>query len=99
LALQLRVTQHTLGALAGALVGALLAGPGGGILGLLGGLALAAVRNRILAIMVGVGLGLALSFRYYPASLATHFLAVTAGILIGTCLGETWSSPDSLDDE
>jgi len=102
LALQLRVTQHTLGALVGMIVGALLAGPGGAVLGVLGGLALAAVRKRGLAIPVAVGLGLILGFRYSPTSLATHLIMVLAGILVGVCLGEPWRSyddDDSAEDE
>jgi hypothetical protein len=92
-ALQLRVTQHTLGALAGLVVGALLAGPGGAVLGLLGGLAVAAMRTRALSVPVAVIMGLVLGVRYYPTSLATHLLTLVAAILIGTCLGEPWRGP------
>jgi hypothetical protein len=102
LALQLRVTQHTLGGLAGMAAGGLLGGPGGAVAGLLAGLAVAAVRNRVLAITAGVCVGLALSIRQQPGSLATHLVAVFAGILIGACLGETWSGrggEESIDDE
>ncbi len=87
LALQLRVTQFILGALAGAVAGSLLGGRSGGFYGLLIGLALAAVRNTALSVLVGVFVGILLGAVCAPRVPALQFIGVVAGCLIGSCLG------------
>jgi hypothetical protein len=87
LALQLRITQLVLGALAGGLAGALIRGRTGAILGVLAGLFVAAVRSTALGVTAGLAAGILVAARQAPRSPGLQLLAVLAGAVIGGCFG------------
>jgi hypothetical protein len=87
LALQLRITQLVLGALAGGLAGALIRGRTGAILGVLAGLIVAAVRSTALGVTAGLAAGILVAARQAPRSPGLQLLAVLTGAVVGGCFG------------
>jgi hypothetical protein len=87
LALQLRITQTVLGALAGGLAGALIRGQAGAILGVVVGLIVSTVRSTALGVTAGMLGGIVVGARQAPGRPGLQLLAVLTGCVVGGCFG------------